>query len=187
MGGMWYWNRYPGARGDSESHSYAYYFSRELPEEWEWTERYPGQVEILDYLNQVADRFDLRRDIHFSASVARSTYLEDVNLWCVETEAGDRYLATYLVLAVGCPSTANVPDIPGLDRFEGECYHTGRWSHEGVDLRGKPVAQIGTESAGIQVAPVIPERRNTSRCSNGRATCRWRSNSMRSGSWAASR
>ena len=131
VGGTWYWNRYPGARCDSESHSYSYYFSEELLREWEWSERYPEQPEILRYLNHVADRFDLRRDIRFGARVAAARYDEAANRWRVETETGERFTAKFLITAVGCLSTANVPNIPGLDGFSGRWYHTGQWPREG--------------------------------------------------------
>ena len=157
VGGTWYWNRYPGARCDSESHSYSYYFSKELLDEWEWSERYPGQAEIMRYLNHVTDRFDLRKNIQFDTRITAAKFLEDENCWLVETAAGERLKATYLVAAVGCLSSANVPDIPGRDDFKGEWYHTGEWPHEGVDFTGKRVGQIGTGSTGIQAVPVIAE------------------------------
>ena len=157
VGGTWYWNRYPGARCDSESHSYSYYFSEELLQEWEWSERYPQQPEILRYLNHVADRFDLRRDIQFNTRVTAARYDAAANLWRVTTEAGEELAATYLITAVGCLSSANVPAIPGLADFQGAWYHTGQWPHEGVDFAGKRVGQIGTGSTGIQAAPVIAE------------------------------
>ncbi len=157
LGGTWYWNRYPGARCDSESHAYRYFFSRELNEEWEWSERYPGPPEILKYLGRVAEKFDLRRDIRFGCRVVSAHYDKAANRWVVETDAGDRYVVTYLVAAVGCLSSANVPDIPGLADFGGKWYHTGKWPHEGVDLAGKRVGLIGTGSTGIQAAPVIAQ------------------------------
>jgi cation diffusion facilitator CzcD-associated flavoprotein CzcO len=157
VGGTWYWNRYPGARCDSESHSYCYSFSEELTREWEWSERYPGPPEILRYLNHVADRFDLKRDIRFNTRVKSAHYDETANLWRVSTEAGDAFTAQFLITAVGCLSSANIPNISGLDTFEGRWYHTGQWPHEGVDFRGKRVGQIGTGSTGIQAAPVIAE------------------------------
>ncbi|MEM9359523.1 MAG: NAD(P)/FAD-dependent oxidoreductase, partial [Pseudomonadota bacterium] len=157
VGGTWYWNRYPGARCDSESHSYWYSFSDELIQEWEWTERYPGHAEICRYLNFVADKFDLKRDIRFSTNVAACSYDETANLWSVDTADGGRLTAKYLITAVGCLSTANVPDIPGRDSFEGKWYHTGQWPHEGVDFSGQRVGQIGTGSTGIQAVPVIAE------------------------------
>ncbi len=157
VGGTWYWNRYPGARCDSESHSYCYSFSEELLRDWQWSERYPGQPEIMRYLNHVADRFDLRRDIRFDSRVTAARYDEAANRWLVETESGQRYTAKFLITAVGCLSTANVPKIPGLADFAGRWYHTGQWPHEGVDFAGERVGQIGTGSTGIQAAPVIAE------------------------------
>ncbi|MBN8927313.1 MAG: cyclohexanone monooxygenase [Rhodospirillales bacterium 69-11] len=155
VGGTWYWNRYPGARCDSESHSYAYYFSEELLQEWTWSERYPGQAEILRYLNHVADRFELKRDIRFGARVSQASYDAAANRWQVRTEAGETYRARFLITAVGCLSSANIPDIPGLESFAGAWYHTGQWPHQGVDFAGKRVGMIGTGSTGIQAAPVI--------------------------------
>ena len=157
LGGTWYWNRYPGARCDSESHSYCYSFSDELMREWEWSERYPGPPEILRYLNYVADRFDLKRDIRFNTRVTAAHYDDAANLWRVSTEAGETLTAQFLITAVGCLSSANIPNISGLDTFEGRWYHTGQWPHEGVDFRGKRVGLIGTGSTGIQAAPVIAE------------------------------
>ena len=157
IGGTWYWNRYPGARCDSESHAYRYFFSRELNEEWEWSERYPGPPEILKYLGRVAEKFDLRRDIRFGCRVVSAHFDEATSKWNVETDAGEHYMVTYLVAAVGCLSTANVPDIPGLADFSGKWFHTGQWPQEGVDLTGKRVGQIGTGSTGIQAAPVIAQ------------------------------
>ena len=157
VGGTWYWNRYPGARCDSESHSYCYSFSEELLREWEWSERYPGPPEILRYLNHVADRFDLKRDIRFNTRVSAAHYDEPANLWRVSTEAGETFTAQFLITAVGCLSSANIPNIPGLDTFQGRWYHTGQWPHEDVDFRGKRVGLIGTGSTGIQAAPVIAE------------------------------
>jgi cation diffusion facilitator CzcD-associated flavoprotein CzcO len=157
VGGTWYWNRYPGARCDSESHSYCYSFSDELMREWEWSERYPGPPEILRYLNYVADRFHLKRNIRFNTRVTAAHYDEAVNLWRVTTDAGDRLSAQFLITAVGCLSTANIPAVPGLETFRGRWYHTGQWPHEGVDFSGQRVGQIGTGSTGIQSAPVIAE------------------------------
>jgi cation diffusion facilitator CzcD-associated flavoprotein CzcO len=157
VGGTWYWNRYPGARCDSESHSYCYSFSEELAREWEWSERYPGPPEILRYLNHVADRFDLKRDIRFNTRVTSAHYDEAANLWRVTTDAGEVLAAQFLITAVGCLSSANIPDIAGLDTFQGRWVHTGQWPHEGVDFSGKRVGLIGTGSTGIQAAPVIAE------------------------------
>ncbi len=155
VGGTWYWNRYPGARCDSESHSYCYGFSRELLEAWEWSERYPGQAEILRYLDHVADRFDLRRSISFGTRVVGADFDAAANKWVVRTEGGDVYRVNFLITAVGCLSSANVPDLKGLEGFAGDWYHTGLWPHEGVDFSGKLVGQIGTGSTGIQSVPVI--------------------------------
>ena len=123
--------------------------------EWEWSERYPGQAEILRYLNFVADRFDLKRDIRFNTRVVAASYDEQANRWQVRTEGGETYVVKFLITAVGCLSTANVPDFPGLNDFAGDWYHTGQWPHEGVDFTGKRVGMIGTGSTGIQAAPVI--------------------------------
>ncbi len=155
IGGTWYWNRYPGARCDSESHSYSYYFSKELLQEWHWTERYPEQPEILRYLNHVADRFDLRRDIELNTRVRSARYDDATNRWTVSTETHDTFRCTYLITAVGCLSSANVPKIDGLNDFEGDWYHTGQWPHQGVDFTGKRVGVVGTGSTGIQAIPVI--------------------------------
>ena len=157
VGGTWYWNRYPGARCDSESHSYCYSFSEELVREWEWTERYPEQPEIMRYLNHVADRFDLKRDIRLRTRVAAAHYDAPANRWHVTTEHGERVTAKFLITAVGCLSTANVPNIPGLETFAGRWVHTGQWPHEGVDFGGKRVGLVGTGSTGIQAAPVIAQ------------------------------
>jgi cation diffusion facilitator CzcD-associated flavoprotein CzcO len=155
VGGTWYWNRYPGARCDSESYYYSYSFSEELEQEWEWTSKYPAQPEILRYLEHVADRFDLRPDIRFGSRVESAVLDEETLRWTVRTDRGEEVSCQFLVSAVGCLSAANVPDIPGLDQFGGEWYHTGRWPHEGVDFAGKRVGLIGTGSTGIQAAPVI--------------------------------
>jgi cation diffusion facilitator CzcD-associated flavoprotein CzcO len=155
VGGTWYWNRYPGARCDSESHVYWYTFSPDLMREWEWSERYPDQAEILRYLNFVTDKFDLKRDIQFNTRVSTAHYDEISNRWTVQTDNGQTYVAKFLITAVGCLSTANVPQISGLETFGGRWYHTGEWPHEGVDFSGKRVGMIGTGSTGIQAAPVI--------------------------------
>jgi cation diffusion facilitator CzcD-associated flavoprotein CzcO len=155
VGGTWFWNRYPGARCDSESHSYMYYFSKELVQEWEWSERYPQQPEILRYLNHVADKFDLRRDIAFDTRVQSAHYDEPNNQWVVQTTQGETLRAQFLITAVGCLSSANVPNNPGLESFDGQWFHTGSWPHEGVDFTGKHVGIIGTGSTGIQAIPVI--------------------------------
>lgn len=158
VGGTWYWNRYPGARCDSESYSYSYSFDPELEQEWHWTERYPEHAEIRRYLDHVADRFQLRRSIRFGARVASAAYDDAANLWTVRTEGGEEYRTRFLITAVGCLSSANVPKIPGLKSFAGQWYHTGRWPHEGVDFTGRRVGLIGTGSTGIQATPVIAEQ-----------------------------
>jgi cyclohexanone monooxygenase len=155
IGGTWYWNRYPGARCDVESLWYSYSFSEELEQEWEWTERYPAQPEILRYLEHVADRFELRRDICLETRVVRAVYDDDANRWTVETSRGERVRTRYLVMATGCLSTPQLPNVPGLDSFAGETYHTGLWPHEPVSFAGKRVAVIGTGSSAIQSIPVI--------------------------------
>ncbi len=155
MGGTWYWNRYPGARCDSESFYYCYSFSEELEQEWEWSSKYPEQPEILRYLEHVADRFDLRRDITFETRVVEARFDDETGFWEVVTEPGERFLTRFLVTAVGCLSAANVPEIAGLERFRGEWFHTGAWPKEGVDFKGKRVGLIGTGSTGIQATPVI--------------------------------
>ena len=155
VGGTWYWNRYPGARCDSESFYYCFSFSDELAQEWEWSSRYPEQPEIERYLNHVADRFDLRRDIRLQARVTRAAFDDASNCWDVHTEHGERVRARFLVCAVGCLSDANLPDIPGRNSFAGESYHTARWPRDGVGFKGKRVGLIGTGSSGIQATPVI--------------------------------
>jgi cation diffusion facilitator CzcD-associated flavoprotein CzcO len=158
VGGTWYWNRYPGARCDVQSLEYSYGFDPDLEQEWEWTEKYATQAEILRYLDHVADRFDLRRDIQLDTRVVAARFDDAASAWTVETEAGDRCAAGYLVAATGCLSSANVPDIPGRDTFAGPTYHTGRWPHDGVDFTGLRVAVIGTGSSAVQSIPIIAEQ-----------------------------
>ncbi|NJN19171.1 MAG: NAD(P)/FAD-dependent oxidoreductase [Oscillochloris sp.] len=158
VGGTWYWNRYPGARCDSFSAQYSYSFSPELEQEWEWSETYPAQPEILRYLNHVADRFDLRREITFNTRVSSAHYDPAANRWTVTTDSGATVAATYLITAVGCLSTPNKPSFPGIDDFKGAVYHTGLWPHAGVDFSGRRVGVIGTGSTGIQAIPVIAEQ-----------------------------
>ena len=157
VGGTWYWNRYPGARCDSESHAYCYTFSEDLMRDWEWSERYPEQPEIMRYMNFVADRFDLKRSIRFDTRVTAAHYDEAANRWRVCTGTGEQFVAKFLITAVGCLSTANIPNIPGLQDFAGDWYHTGQWPHGGVDFTGKRAGVIGTGSTGIQAIPVIAE------------------------------
>ena len=155
VGGTWYWNRYPGARCDIESLTYSYSWSDELQQEWRWTERYAAQPEILRYLQHVADRFDLRRDIDFATRVESAVWDEDERRWTVTTSRGDVHTARFVVMATGCLSVPRMPDIPGLERFEGVAHHTGRWPHEGVDVRGKRVGILGTGSSAVQALPLI--------------------------------
>src|SRR5205085_5648390 len=158
VGGTWYWNRYPGARCDVESMQYSYSFSEELQQEWDWSERYAPQPEILKYANHVADRFDLRRDIQFGTRVESAVFDESANEWSVTTSDGKTVTARFVILATGCLSNARMPDIKGLGDFRGKVYHTGHWPHEPVDFTGQRVAVIGTGSSGIQSVPVIAEQ-----------------------------
>lgn len=163
VGGTWYWNRYPGARCDSESHIYCYSFSDELLENWEWSERYPEREEILEYLNFAADHLDLRRDIEFRTEVESASFDEETGTWDVRVEDEDgggasSVTSRFFITAVGCLSEPFVPDFDGTERFEGELYHTARWPSEGVELEGKSVGVIGTGSTGIQTIPVVAER-----------------------------
>ena len=158
VGGTWYWNRYPGARCDSESYMYCFSFSKELLQDWNWSGKYPEQPEILSYLNHVADRFDLRRNIQFNTRVTSARFLEDAGLWEVETDQGNLVTSQFLITGIGCISSGNVPSIEGLDSFQGEWYHTGSWPHEKVEFAGKRVAVIGTGSSGVQSIPVIAEQ-----------------------------
>jgi cyclohexanone monooxygenase len=158
VGGTWYWNRYPGARCDVESMQYSYSFSDELQQEWDWSERYAPQPEILKYANHVADRFKLRSDIALNTRVARAAFDASANSWSVATSDGKTVTANYVVLATGCLSNARMPDIKGLSGFKGKVYHTGHWPHEPVDFTGQRVAVIGTGSSAIQSVPVIAEQ-----------------------------
>ncbi|HEX7907583.1 MAG TPA: NAD(P)/FAD-dependent oxidoreductase, partial [Paraburkholderia sp.] len=155
VGGTWYWNRYPGARCDIESMQYSYSFSEELQDEWDWSERYAAQPEILRYAKHVADRFDLRSDIQFETRVDRADFNEHGNIWSLALSDGSAVTARYVVLATGSLSSARLPDIKGMANFAGEIYHTGRWPHEPVDFAGKRVGLIGTGSSGVQTVPVV--------------------------------
>jgi cyclohexanone monooxygenase len=157
VGGTWYWNRYPGARCDVESIEYSYSFSPELEAEWEWSERFATQPEILRYLNHVADRFALRPDIQLGTRVAAARYDDWAEQWGVTLDDGTVVRARYLVMAVGCLSTARTPDFPGLSSFGGATYHTGHWPTEGVDFTGQRVGVIGTGSSGVQVIPLVAQ------------------------------
>lgn len=158
VGGTWYWNRYPGARCDVESVQYSYQFSDELQQDWEWTEKYATQPEILRYANYVADRFDLRRDIQFDTRVTSAEFDEASNSWTIRTDDGVDIHAAFCVMASGCLSATNTPKFEGLDAFTGAVYHTGRWPHEGVDFTGQRVGVIGTGSSAIQSIPLIAEQ-----------------------------
>jgi cyclohexanone monooxygenase len=158
VGGTWYWNRYPGARCDVESLDYSYSFSEELQQEWRWTERYSAQPEILKYVNHVADRFDLRKDIQLETRVTSAVFDDATHRWTVETDRGDGVTARFCIMATGCLSTTQEPKFKGLERFPGPWYHTGRWPHEGVDFTGKRVAIIGTGSSAIQSIPIIAKQ-----------------------------
>jgi len=150
VGGTWYWNRYPGARFDSESWTYGYSFSQELLDEWNWEEHFAGQPETERYLNYVADKFDLRRDIQFKSRVTAAHYQEEARSWDVELEDGRRYTTRFLVTAVGVLSAATMPRIPGVETFQGQSCHTHYWPKEAVTFEGKRVAVIGTGATGIQ-------------------------------------
>jgi cyclohexanone monooxygenase len=158
VGGTWYWNRYPGARCDVESMQYSYSFSDELQQEWDWSERYAPQPEILKYATHVADRFNLRSDIQLNTRIEQAAFDESTNTWTVTTSDGKTVIAKFVVLATGCLSNARMPDIKGLADFKGEVYHTGHWPHEPVDFTGKRVGVIGTGSSAIQSVPVIAEQ-----------------------------
>ncbi|MFT6292183.1 MAG: cyclohexanone monooxygenase [Ilumatobacter sp.] len=175
VGGTWYWNRYPGARCDVESLEYSYAFDHDLQQDWQWTERYASQPEILRYAEHVADRFDLRADIEFHTRVVSAVFDESRDRWRVTTQrvvdrtisadvlADDTHTwdAQFVVMATGCLSSTNVPDIDGLDTFSaagGQLLHTGRWPHDGVDFSSQRVAVIGTGSSGVQAIPMIAEQ-----------------------------
>ena len=157
VGGTWYWNRYPGARVDIESMAYSFSFSKELEQDWVWSEKYSPQPELLRYAQHVAERFDLKRDISFNTRVESAHFDEDNNEWLVTTECGRRVRARYLVMATGVLSAAKTPDIAGRDSYKGETYQTGLWPKEGVDFTGKRVAIIGTGSSAVQSIPLIAE------------------------------
>ena len=150
VGGTWYWNRYPGARFDSESYSSGYSFSQEVLDEWDWTEHFAPQPETERYLNYVADKFDLKRDIQFSSRVAKAHYMDAARAWEITLEDGSQYRARYLITAVGPLSAPTYPRIEGIEDFEGEAYHTGLWPKHPVTFEGKRVAVIGTGATGVQ-------------------------------------
>ncbi|PXY30808.1 flavin-containing monooxygenase [Prauserella flavalba] len=158
VGGTWYWNRYPGARCDVESMHYSFSFDPELEQEWEWTEKYPSQPEILAYIRHVAERHDLRRDVVLSTRVTAAHFDEGSRRWTVRTDRGHVVSARYCVLAVGCLSVPKAPEVPGLENFRGSWYHTSQWPEDDVDFSGQRVAVIGTGSSGIQAIPILAER-----------------------------
>ena len=155
VGGTWYWNRYPGARCDVESMAYSYSFSPELEQEWDWSEKYPTQPEVLRYLRHVADRFDLRRSFQFETRVVRAAFDAEKSRWTIRTNKDDVVSAQFCISAVGCLSEPKPPETPGLETFQGTWYHTGRWPHEPVDFTGRRIGVIGTGSSGVQSIPVI--------------------------------
>jgi cation diffusion facilitator CzcD-associated flavoprotein CzcO len=155
VGGTWFWNRYPGARFDSESYTYGYLFSKELFEEWEWKEHFAPQSETERYLNHVVDRFDLRRHMRFGARVTSAVYDDSSGTWVVVLDDGSEVRARYLIAATGVLSVPFTPDVPGREEFRGEAHHTGLWPVEPVDFAGKRVAVIGTSSSGVQVVATI--------------------------------
>ncbi len=158
VGGTWWWNRYPGARCDIESFDYSYSFDAELEQSWEWSERYATQPEILSYISHVAERFDLRRDISFETRMSEARWDGDTSRWLLRTDTGRLLESRYCVMAVGCLSQANRPDLVGLDRFEGRILHTGEWPHDGVDISGLRVGVIGTGSSAIQSIPLLAQQ-----------------------------
>jgi cyclohexanone monooxygenase len=158
VGGTWYWNRYPGCRCDVESLEYSFSFSPELDQEWKWPERYGNQGEILTYVQHVADRFDIRKDIQFDTVVTSAVFDEAANRWTLKTDTGETISAPYVIMATGNLSTPRTPDIKGIDTFKGKTYHTGLWPHEGVDFTGLRVGVIGTGSSGVQSVPHIAKQ-----------------------------
>jgi cyclohexanone monooxygenase len=158
VGGTWYWNRYPGARCDVESMQYSFSFSEELDQQWDWSEKYAPQPEILAYANHVADRFDLRRHIRFDTRVTAASFDEAAKCWRIETDRGDQVSAKFCIMAVGCLSAPNRPSFKGLKDFRGPVYHTGEWPHEGVDFTGLRVGVIGTGSSAVQSIPIIAQQ-----------------------------
>lgn len=150
VGGTWYWNRYPGCRFDSESYSYGFSFDKELLQEWHWSEHFASQPETERYLNRVADKYDLRKDIQFNARVKSASWDDHDRVWTVTVESGQRYRSRYLITAIGALSAYTLPNIPGMSDFQGEAYHTARWPKQPVDFTGKRVAVIGTGSSGVQ-------------------------------------
>ena len=158
VGGTWYWNRYPGARCDSDSYIYCFTFDKQLLQEWEWSERYPEQPEILRYLEHVAKRHDLKRDMQFNTRVTGGEFDEETNLWTVRTDKGEEVTARYLIAAVGSLSHTNMPQFKGLEKFKGKWYHTSRFPHAGVDFTAKRVGVVGTGATAVQAIPEIAQQ-----------------------------
>jgi cyclohexanone monooxygenase len=158
VGGTWYWNRYPGARCDVESMQYSFSFSEELDQQWDWSEKYAPQPEILSYANHVADRFELRPHIRFDTRVTAATFDVTAKCWRIETDRGDQVSAKFCIMAVGCLSAANRPPFRDIEAFRGPIYHTGEWPHDGVDFTGLRVGVIGTGSSAIQSIPIIAQQ-----------------------------
>ncbi|MEK4427037.1 flavin-containing monooxygenase [Solibacillus sp. FSL K6-1523] len=155
VGGVWYWNLYPGAKCDIDSIHYCYTFSEELYKKWNWTSKYPLQHEILNYLNYVTDELDLKKDIQFNTQVVGATFDEQQNVWVVQLKNGEVVTAKYFISAVGCLSATNLPKIEGIEQFQGEAYHTGKWPKNSVDFTNKRVGVIGTGSSGVQLIPEV--------------------------------
>ena len=158
VGGTWYWNRYPGARCDSDAYIYVFTFDKQMLQDWEWSERYPEQPEILRYLEYVAKRHDLKRDIQFNTRVTSAEFNEKTNLWTVHTDKGDPVTARYVIAAVGSLSTTNLPKFKGLEKFKGKWYHTSQFPHTGVDFTGKRVGVVGTGATAVQAIPEIAQQ-----------------------------
>jgi cation diffusion facilitator CzcD-associated flavoprotein CzcO len=158
VGGTWYWNRYPGARCDSDAYIYCFTWDKQLLQEWEWSERYPEQPEILRYLEHVAKRHDLKRDIQFKTRVTSAEFDETTNLWRVHLSNGEAATAQYLIAAVGSLSHTNLPAFKGLEKFRGKWYHTSRFPHSGVDFTNKRVAVVGTGATAVQAIPEIAQQ-----------------------------
>jgi cyclohexanone monooxygenase len=158
VGGTWYWNRYPGARCDSDSYIYCYTFDKQLLQEWEWSERYPAQPEILRYLEYVAKRHDLKRDMQFSTRVIGGAFDADTLMWTVRTDKGDEVTARYVIAAVGTLSETHMPQFKGLEKFQGTWYHTSHFPQEGVDFTAKRVAVVGTGATAVQAIPEIAQQ-----------------------------
>jgi cyclohexanone monooxygenase len=155
VGGTWYWNRYPGARCDVESHEYSFSFCDEIQQEWRWPQRYSAQPDILRYINFVADKLDLRRDITFNCKITEAVFNESAKSWALKSERGETIVSQFCILAVGCLSLPRLPNFPGREQFGGDVYHTGNWPHETIDFTGRRVGVIGTGSSGIQAIPEI--------------------------------